>query len=220
MAVTRTGEWRRLRLAHARLYLCTDLRLGRGDLEPFLDQVLAAGVDVVQLREKEPRPEDVLELAGEVFREATHRYGVLFIVNDDPELAVELGADGVHVGQEDPPPRTAREIVGAERLIGRSTHDPGQIARALKEDCDYFAVGPVHPTPTKEGRPGIGLTPIRLAASMDTDKPWFVTGGMSPETAPEVLRAGAERLVVVRAIYDAEDPVAATRELTEVLSSR
>ena len=216
--MVRTGEWRRLRLANARLYLCTDLRLDKGDLEPFLDEVLSAGVDVVQMREKEPQPDDVLELAGDVFREAAHRYGVLFIVNDDPELAVELGADGVHVGQEDPPPRAAREVVGQERLVGRSTHDPGQIARALKEDCDYFAVGPVHATPTKEGRPGIGLTPIRLAASMATDKPWFVTGGMAPDTAPEVLAAGARRIVVVRSIYDADDPAAATRELTEVLT--
>ncbi len=217
--MTRTGEWRRLRLTNARLYLCTDLRLDRGDLEPFLHEVLAAGVDVVQMREKQAPP-DVLELAGDVFREVAHRYGALFIVNDDPELAVEVGADGVHVGQEDPPPREAREHVGADRLVGRSTHDAGQIARALKEDCDYLAVGPVHATPTKEGRPGIGLTPIRLTASMDTDKPWFVTGGMAPNTAPEVLEVGASRIVVVRAIYDADDPAAATRELAEVLAAR
>lgn len=216
--MTRTGEWRRLRLANARLYLCTDLRLDRGDLEPFLDRVLAAGVDIVQMREKDAPP-DVMELGGEVFRDAAHRYGALFIVNDDPELAVEVGADGVHVGQEDPPPREARTHVGPDRLVGRSTHDHGQIARALKEDCDYFAVGPVHATPTKEGRPGIGLMPIRLAASMDTDKPWFVTGGMAPDTAPAVLEAGASRIVVVRAIYDADDPAAATRELTDVVAS-
>lgn len=217
--MTRTGEWRRLRLANARLYLCTDLRLDRGDLEPFLHEVLPAGVDVVQMREKDAPP-DVMELAGDVFREAAHRYGALFIVNDDPELAVAVGADGVHVGQEDPPPRAAREVVGEERVIGRSTHDPGQIARALKEDCDYFAVGPVNATPTKEGRPGIGLAPIRLAASMATDKPWFVTGGMAPNTAPEVLEAGARRIVVVRAIYDAEDPAGAARELAGLLSTR
>lgn len=216
--MTRTGEWRRLRLANARLYLCTDLRLDRGDLEPFLDRVLATGVDIVQMREKDA-PSDIMELGGEVFRDAAHRHGALFIVNDDPELAVAVGADGVHVGQEDPPPREARAHVGPDRLVGRSTHDHGQIARALKEDCDYFAVGPVHATPTKEGRPGIGLMPIRLAASMDTDKPWFVTGGMTPDTAPEVLQAGASRIVVVRAIYDADDPAAATRELTEVLGS-
>lgn len=216
--MTRSGEWRRLRLANARLYLCTDLRLDRGDLEPFLHAVLPAGVDVVQMREKDAAP-DVMELAGEVFREAAHRYGALFIVNDDPELAVRVGADGVHVGQEDPPPHVAREHVGPDRLVGRSTHDPGQIARALKEDCDYFAIGPVNATPTKEGRPGIGLTPIRLASQMDTIKPWFVTGGMAPDTAPAVLGAGASRIVVVRAIYDAEDPAAATRELSELLAS-
>lgn len=210
----RDGAWRRRRLADARLYLCTGIR---PDLEAFLDAVLAGGVDVVQLRDGEaPRPA-LVEAAG-AFRVAAARHEALFVVNDDPELAVEVGADGVHVGQDDPPPHAARATVGAELLVGRSTHTVEEVTRAGHEDCDYLGVGPVHETPTKEGRPGVGLGPVRLAAAI-TRKPWFVTGGMSVATVPEVLAAGARGVVVVRALTEAEDPGAAARALRDLLTA-
>jgi thiamine-phosphate pyrophosphorylase len=211
----REGARRRQQLAMARLYLCLGLRPAEHDLATFLDQVLGAGVDLIQLREKVAGRDELVAGAG-LFRDVAAAHGALFIVNDDPQLAAEVNADGVHVGQEDLPPALAREIVGAERLIGRSTHTPEQFDRALHEDTDYVAIGPVHATPTKAGRPGIGLRPIRHAVQA-ADRPWFVTGGMTPETAPEVLDLGAHGIVVVRAIRDADDPTEATRRLRDVI---
>ena len=216
----RTGRWRRARLADARLYLCTDRRAPTGDLASFLDAVCRAGADVVQLRDKDA-DRDELRAAAAAFRGAAVRHDVLFVLNDDPELAAEVDADGVHVGQDDAPPAAARTAVGPERLVGRSTHAEAEVDRALLEDCDYFAVGPVAATPTKEGRPGIGLGPVRYAALRAPQdaggRPWFVTGGMAAATAGPVLAAGARRLVVVRAITEATDPGAATAAVAAVL---
>lgn len=212
----RDSSWRLSRLHEARLYLCVGLRRERGDLEPFLDAVLASGVDVVQLREKEA-PREELRRAAATFRAAAHRHAALFIVNDDPALAADVDADGVHVGQEDLPPDQARAVVGRHRLVGRSTHSMYEIQRALTEDCDYFAIGPVHETPTKAGRSPIGLEPIRIAAGAAGDRPWFVTGGMGPATAPAVIAAGGRRLVVVRAITEADDPAAIASQLAVTL---
>lgn len=211
----RDGSWRRRRLDDAVLYVCADRRAAHGDLAAWLQAVLAGGVDVVQLRDKAAGPEE-LRTAAWIFREAAERHGALFVLNDDPALADEVGADGVHVGQEDPSAAEARRLVGSERLVGRSTHTTGQIDRTLGEGADYFSVGPVHPTPTKQGRPGIGLVPLGHAASV-ADRPWFVTGGMAPSTAPEVLAAGARRLVVVRYLTEADDPEAAAREMATLL---
>ncbi|MGH8899878.1 MAG: thiamine phosphate synthase [Egibacteraceae bacterium] len=211
-----TGAWRRQRLARARLYLCADRRAEQGDLEAFLDEVVGAGVDLVQLRDK-TASRSQLRTAAEVFLQVARCHGALFIVNDDPDLAVQVNADGVHVGQDDPPPHQARALVGPDRLVGRSTHTLAQIDRALTEDCDYFAVGPVHATPTKQGRAGVGLEPLRHAAAVAGDRPWFVTGAISMVTAPEVLTAGASRLVVVRAIAQAAEPAVVTRALAGLL---
>jgi thiamine-phosphate pyrophosphorylase len=214
--VSRDGQWRRARLAAARLYLCTDRRAGQGDLAAFLDATLGAGVDLVQLRDKEAGAREQAD-AAEHFRAAAARHDALFIMNDDPALAVAADADGVHVGQDDLPPAAARDVVGPERLIGRSTHDPAQFDRGLDEDVDYLALGPVHATPTKEGRRPIGLAPIAHAAEVAGARPWFVTGAMSTATAPAVLDAGAQGIVVVRAITEAADPAAAVRELVALL---
>lgn len=214
--MSRDGAWRRRRLDDARLYLCVDRRAEQGDLEGLLDGVLAAGVDMVQLRDKAAARHE-LRAAAAVFRDAADRHGALFVLNDDPALAADVHADGVHVGQEDAPPAEARMVVGADRLVGRSTHCVDQIDRALVEDCDYFSVGPVHATPTKEGRPPIGLGPLRHAAAVAGDRPWFVTGGMAPDTAGAVLATGARRLVAVRAITEAPDPATAAAALAEVL---
>ncbi len=212
----RDAFWRLPRLSEARLYLCLGLRRERGDLEPFLDAVLVSGVDVVQMREKDAT-HDELCTAAALFRAASRRHGALFMVNDDPSLAVELDADGVHVGQEDPPPHEARAIVGRDRLVGRSTHSVSQIRRALGEDCDYFAVGPVHATPTKAGRTPVGLEPVRYAAHSAGTRPRFVTGAMGTATAPAVIEAGARRLVVVRAITEADTPATIVGRLAAML---
>lgn len=214
--MTRDGEWRRRRLAGAVLYLCVDRRAEQGDLSRLLDAALGAGVDIVQLRDKTASAPE-LAAAAAVFRDAAEHHGALFVLNDDPALAVATGADGVHVGQDDVSPAAARTVVGPDRLVGRSTHTVAEIDRALGEDCDYFAVGPVHATPTKQGRRPVGLAPLRHAAAVSGDRPWFVTGGMAPDTASAVLAAGARRLVVVRAITEAADPAAATGALAAVL---
>lgn len=211
----RDGAWRRQRLEAAHLYLCVGIRDG---LEGFLDAVLAAGVDLVQLRDKDASERD-LWAAAEVFRVTASRHEALFVLNDYPALAREVGADGVHVGQEDPVPGAARAAVGPDAVIGRSTHSRQQIDRALDEDCDYFSVGPVEETPTKAGRPGTGLGPVRHAAAV-ADRPWFVTGGMSVDTAPTVLDLGAHGIVVVRAIVDADEPAAVARSLRDLFPGR
>ncbi len=210
------AERRRERLASARLYLCVDRRAARGDLESLLDAALGAGVDLVQLRDKDAGRGEIVA-AAPAFRAAADRHDALFILNDDPELAVEVGADGVHVGQDDATPEAARAVVGRDMLVGRSTHAEAEIDRALASDSDYVAVGPVHATPTKQGRPGIGLEPIRHAAAVAGERPWFVTGAMSAQTAPAVLAAGARRLVVVRAITEAADPATATASIVALL---
>lgn len=213
--MTRDGAWRRRRLADAVLYLCVDRRAD-GDLAAFLDAALGGGVDVVQLRDKTASDDDI-RAAAPAFRAAADRHGALFVLNDDPVLAAEVDADGVHVGQDDPAPAAARAVVGADRLVGWSTHSTSEVDAAVAADCDYFGLGPVHPTPTKEGRPGIGLEPLRHAAAVAGDRPWFVTGGMALDTAPAVLAAGARRLVVVRALTQADDPGAVAAALAGLL---
>jgi thiamine-phosphate pyrophosphorylase len=207
---------RRARLRDSVLYLCVDRRAEAGDLDTFLDAVFGAGVDIVQLRDKTATADQIRD-AAPAFRAAADRHGALFILNDDPALAVEVGADGVHVGQDDQHPSQARAIVGPDAIVGWSTHAIAEIDNALTTDCDYFAIGPVHATPTKQGREPIGLDPLRHAAAV-ADRPWFVTGAMSTATAGPVLAAGARRLVVVRALTEATDPAAATRELAALLS--
>lgn len=214
-ALARTGDWRRERLAAAQLYLCCDLEAGGGDLAGFLDGVLAAGVDIVQLRDKHAG-EDELVAGAQVFRAAAHRHAALFVLNDEPLFAADADADGVHVGQDDAPVIEARRAVGRDRLVGYSTHSAAQVDAALATDCDYFAVGPVHATPTKPGREGIGTLPVRHAAAI-ADRPWFVTGDMRMGTAPEVLAMGAPGIVVVRTVTEAPDPVAQVAELAAML---
>ena len=210
------GERRRARLADAVLYLCVDRREAHDDLDEFLDAVLGAGVDLVQLRDK-TATEAEIRAAAPVFRTAADRHDALFILNDDPQLAVEVDADGVHVGQDDLHPDAARSVVGDDRIVGWSTHAEAEVDAALQTGCDYFAVGPVHATPTKQGRVGIGLEPLRHAAAVAGDRPWFVTGAMSSVTAADVLQAGARRLVVVRALTEATDPKRAAADLAALL---
>jgi thiamine-phosphate pyrophosphorylase len=209
-------------LADARLYLCTDSRAGRGDLADFLDAVLANGVDVVQLREKNLEAAEELALLA-VFAEACRRHGALLAVNDRADVAVAAGADILHLGQNDLPIEYARRVVGREMAIGRSTHDGWQMRGAsTNEDTDYFCVGPCWETPTKPGRDAAGLHLVRSTASIDNvlRMPWFAIGGIDEERLDEVMASGAYRVVVVRAITEAEDPQAAATRLSNKLRGR
>jgi thiamine-phosphate pyrophosphorylase len=197
------------RLDRALLYLCTDARREQGDLEPFLDAVLAGGVDAVQLRDRGLTTAEELA-AAEVFARAARRHGALFAVNDRADLAVLAGADVLHVGQQDLTPAQARRIVGPDVVIGRSSHAPRQAADAdLDQDVDYFCIGPVWPTPTKPGRPATGTEAVSAVAASRPGRPWFAIGGIDETTLDPVLAAGARRVVVVRAITHAREPDAA-----------
>src|SRR5436190_7355004 len=207
----------RVRLADARLYLCTDARRAQGDLPEFLDAVLGAGVDIVQLREKRLEAGEELGLL-EMFADACRRHGRLLAVNDRADLALAAGADLLHLGQDDLPVPVARRILGAGPLIGRSSHNPGQADAAASEPgTDYFCAGPVWVTPTKPGRPATGLGLLAHVARGRPSRPWFAIGGISLARLGDVLAAGATRVVVVRAITDADDPAAAARAFTRRL---
>jgi thiamine-phosphate pyrophosphorylase len=217
----------RHRLATARLYLCTDARRERGDLADFAEAALAGGVDIIQLRDKGSAGEQRFgpleardELAAlEILAEAARRHAALVAVNDRADIARAAGADVLHLGQNDLPLAVAREIVPPETLIGRSTHDTEQVAAAVADDVDYFCVGPCWPTPTKPGRPAPGLQLVRAAAELAGAKPWFAIGGIDADRLPQVLEAGARRVVVVRAITAADDPKAAARRLSSTLAA-
>jgi thiamine-phosphate pyrophosphorylase len=215
------------RLQRATLYLCTDARRERGDLAEFADAALAGGVDLIQLRDKgtpgekqfgplEARQE--LE-ALEILADAARRHGALLAVNDRADIALAAGADILHLGQDDLPLAVARGIIGERPVIGRSTHDAEQAAAAIEEQVDYFCVGPCWPTPTKPGRSAPGLDLVRATAALNPAKPWFAIGGIDQQRLPEVLAAGARRIVVVRAITAAEDPRAAAAELKAAVSA-
>ena len=208
------GEQRRAGLRRARLYLCT---ADRPDLAEFVTAVCRAGVDIVQLRDKELDDRGIVERATAA-RDAAHAAGALFVLNDRPDLAVACGADGVHVGQDDVAAAEARRIVGPDVLVGLSTHAPGELAASAEEPVDYVSAGPVEPTPTKPGRPGTGLGYIRLAAER-SPHPFFVTGGVSPATVPVIAAAGATRFVVVRALTEASDPAAVAKELRRLIDA-
>jgi thiamine-phosphate pyrophosphorylase len=212
-----TGTERRDRLAAARLYLCTDARRTRGDLADFLDAVLTGGVDVVQLREKRIEAREEIAIA-EVFADAAHRHNALFSINDRADVAYVVRPDILHLGQEDLPVVTARELLGDDILIGRSTHAAAEADEAsVQPGVDYFCVGPTWPTPTKPGRPAPGLPLVEHAAATGTRRPWFAIGGIDEVTLDAVLAAGASRVVVVRAITAADDPGAAAASLARRL---
>jgi len=170
----------------------------------------------VQLREKKlPRRE--IELAAQTFRRLCDTHSALFIVNDDPDLARACDADGVHVGQDDSSVADVRGILGSEAIVGLSTHSKEQIEASASADVDYISVGPIWETPTKQGRPAIGLDLIRYAADA-VDRPFFAIGGIDASNAAQVVDAGARRICVVRAIRDAEGPTVAAEELRDAFT--
>ena len=207
----------RARLDRARLYLCTDARERQGDLPEFLDAVLAAGVDIVQLRQKGLEARRELAYLS-IFRAACDRHGALLAVNDRADLAFAARPDILHLGQDDLPVPVARAIVGQDMLIGRSTHSTAEAdAAAVEPGADYFAAGPVWPTPTKPGRPAPGPELLEHVAARKVQRPWFAIGGIDLGNLDKVLAWGARRVVVVRAVTEAADPGAAAAELARRL---
>jgi thiamine-phosphate diphosphorylase len=210
------GPLRRERLRTARLYFVCDA-LPRGeDPEALLRAALSGGVDIVQLREKK-LARGTIERSARTFRRLCDTYSALFIVNDDPHLAIACDSDGVHVGQDDTSAQEAREVLGPDAIIGHSTHSEVQIASAGELPVDYISVGPVWETPTKEGRPAVGLALVEHAAA-NAVHPFFAIGGIDASNAAQALRAGARRLGVVRAIRDADDPTGAAESLRRALA--
>ena len=201
----------RERLRRARLYLVVEAAA-----EPVLGPALRGGVDMVQLRDKNAGDDELLRAAAR-FRSICAEHGALFWLNDRPDLARAAGADGVHLGQDDMPVGEAREQLGPDVLIGLSTHSPEQFDAALGSGADQLSVGPVWETPTKAGRAAAGLDYVRYAAARAAGVPWFAIGGIDSDNVHEVIAAGARRVVVVRAVRDADDPEQAARVLRDVL---
>ncbi len=220
--MSRQGDARRERLSRARLYLVTDARQARGDLDAFLESVLTAGVDIVQLREKDAEAGDLLRWST-TFRDAADQHGALFILNDRPDVAVAAGADGVHVGQNDLPPGMVRRAVGEDLIVGLSTHSDAEYD-ASPVEADYLCVGPVYATPTKPGRPATGLGIVGHASAREREgaetRPWFAIGGVNAETLPDVVEAGAGRVAVVRAITESPVPASSVGALIGALQGR
>lgn len=210
------GPLRRERLRTARLYFVCEARPS-GDLEVLLRAALTGGADIVQLREKVLGRAEI-ERAAQTFRRVADTFSALFILNDDPDLARSCDADGVHVGQDDVSAEQARELLGPDAIIGLSTHSEEQIAASAARPVDYISVGPVWETPTKAGRPGVGIELIEHAAAR-APHPFFAIGGIDADNAGQVVAAGAQRLCAVRAIRDAADPAAAATALRQAFAA-
>ena len=224
MAPIDLGSERRARLAAARLYLVCDAKPGGHELVDVIRGAVAGGVDVVQLRDKLLGDDELVSVANAAHA-LCERIGALLIVNDRPFVASEAGADGVHVGQDDPAVADVRALVGDDLLIGLSTHAESEIDAAVPAAADgtplvdYIGVGPVHETPTKPGRPAVGAALVHYAAA-HAAVPFFAIGGLNEANVDEVLDAGARRIVVLRAIADADDPEGAARALRAKLDAR
>lgn len=201
-----TGNQRHQKLRRSPLYLVTS---PSDTLFSTVEAALQGGLSLVQYREK--TADDLTRLqVGEKLRQLCHHYDALFIMNDRVDLAVAVDADGVHLGQQDLPIATARQILGSDRIIGRSTTNADELERALREGADYIGVGPVNETPTKPGKAAAGLDYVRYAAA-HASIPWFAIGGINVDNLQEVLAAGAERVAIVRAIITSENPTLMTQ---------
>jgi thiamine-phosphate pyrophosphorylase len=209
-------------LTDAQLYVCTDARRDRGDFASFVDAAFTGGVDIIQLRDKHLEAAEELELL-EVLRTAAERHGKLWAVNDRADIALLSGAPVFHVGQRDLPLQAARRVLGDAPAVGLSTHSPEQVEAALASSAtlDYFCTGPLWATPTKPGRAAVGLGLVEYAARRTreaaaanrTTLPWFAIGGIDHGNIAQVIEAGASRVVVVRAVTDADDPADAASRL-------
>jgi thiamine-phosphate pyrophosphorylase len=202
-----------------RLYLITGDQGDEVETARIVEAALEGGANVIQLRKK-TMPKGEQYAIALALRRLTLLHDALFIVNDHADIALAVDADGVHLGQDDLPPSVVRELPGfGGRLIGRSTHSLGQAKAAMDEGADYIAVGPVFPTPTKAGRPAVGIGLVSEVAAI-ADRPFVAVGGIDHENAPAVVAAGARAIAVVRAVYDAVDPAEAARRLRELIATR
>jgi thiamine-phosphate pyrophosphorylase len=194
------------------LYLCVP---HRDDIATFLPAVLRGGVDVVQLREKDL--DDASRIADAALMIPICReFGVPFIMNDSPELALAVGADGVHVGQEDESVSRCRELLGLDAIVGLSTHSTAEFDDALNQSATYFSAGPIVATPTKPGRTGTGLQYV-VASQERSDRPVFVTGGVNAENIAELVAVGLRHFVIVRALTESNNPEEAAKRIREEL---
>jgi thiamine-phosphate pyrophosphorylase len=201
-------------LKQRHLYLCVP---HREDLADFLPAVLRGGVDVVQLREKDL--DDEIRIAdARLMIPICRDFGVPFIMNDSPELAVAVGADGVHVGQEDVSVSRCRELLGADAIVGLSTHSSEEFDDALTQSATYFSAGPIIATPTKPGRAGTGVR-YAVASQARSDRPVFVTGGVNADNVAELVSTGLRHFVVVRALTEASEPENAARSIRTALDA-
>ena len=232
---------RRARLASARLYVCVDLSRGLDGLLEFAESAFRGGVDILQVRDKQAEARAELE-ALRALRPIADRHGAMLAANDRADVAALAGVDVLHLGQGDLSTADARSVVGPEVLIGRSTRTTGQLHEADQDPgIDYFCTGPIWSTPTKPGRAAVGLELARVAAQRGGDpgsagrhggadpadsvdgagwKPFFAIGGIDLGRVPEVLSAGADRIVVVRAVTEAADPEQAARELRAAVTAQ
>jgi thiamine-phosphate pyrophosphorylase len=183
----------------------------------FLPAVLRGGVDVVQLREKN-LDDDTRRTMARLMVPICREFGVPFVMNDYPELALEVGADGVHVGQDDASPAYCRDLLGPDAIVGLSTHEPEEFARGLSEPVTYLSAGPVVATPTKQGRTPTGVD-YAVACQLATPLAVFVTGGVSESTVPPLVHAGLRHFVVVRALTHAPNPESAARRLRHAIDA-
>jgi thiamine-phosphate pyrophosphorylase len=209
-----TYSGRVLDLASRRLYLCVGWR---DDVLSFVRDCVRGGVDVVQLREKN-RPASELGAVAVEVAALCRDLGVPFIVNDSPELALASGADGVHVGQEDVSVGRARQVLGDDAVVGLSTHSREEFAAGLAQPATYLSAGPIEPTPTKPGRPGTGLAYATWCQGR-SDRPVFVTGGVTAATVPHLVAAGLRHFVVVRALTESSDPEGSARAIRTAIET-
>ena len=207
---------RRRRLRQARLYLIIDTGPGGRPADAVVEPALEGGVDMVQLRDKSVGDE-VIVGTGRRLRRLCDEHRALLVINDRPDLALDCAADGVHLGQEDAPVETVRAVVGDDVLIGVSTHSPEQVDAARASTADYLGVGPVYETATKPDVEPVGEALVRYAVRA-AGKPFFAIGGIDAAGARAVAAAGAERIAVVRALRDSDDPREAARELRSALA--
>jgi thiamine-phosphate pyrophosphorylase len=194
-------RYRHQKLQDARLYLVT---MPCDRLLEVVESALQGGLTLVQYRDKECEDRVRVEIATALCK-LCHRYNALFLVNDRPDIALAVGADGVHLGQQDMPIAAAREILGKDYIVGQSTTNPDELQRALESGADYVGVGPVYATPTKPGKAAAGLKYASYVADRVTI-PWFAIGGIDSDNLPEVIGAGAKRVAVVRSLMQAEHP--------------
>jgi thiamine-phosphate pyrophosphorylase len=211
------------RLDQARMYGILDMGyVDEANLEDVARQLLEGGAGLLQIRAKGYDADGVLKLIKESaprLVELCQSFRVPFIVNDFPEVALAVGADGVHIGQDDGTLEQVRSVVGDRMIVGRSTHSPEQAGAALDEGFDYIGFGPLFPTPTKKGRPGIGLENIAgVQQQVGSRIPVFCIGGIKPGNLELVLASGARRVVIVSALLQAEDVSASTRKVVSRLS--